>query len=148
MNGTESGDGNGEKRTDEQATADGAGVRARVAGRWDAAEYDISNVDDWPELGSGTFTIEQLPTEGFSSSGETGVAGWVFDGDDVADRTTTVYYARDGVHVGLEGENESTRVSVEARLSPEQARQLGAALYQAGEELERWQAATETGADE
>lgn len=46
-------------------------------------------------------------------------------------------YDSDGVQLAIEGSSDDTRAGGLAGITPEQAREIGAALYQAAEELDR-----------
>jgi hypothetical protein len=115
-----------------------SGVAAVAASRWNAEGYDIENVDEWDPVDGGAYQTGTFTPEYLIASGHDGDrAEWLFERGDFPDETIEVHYDKSGVSIALEGAGESHRAGSLANLTPEQARQLGAALYQAGEELER-----------
>ena len=117
-------------------------LRDRVDERWAAAEYDIQNVEEWGDV-DGWHTIEDLAPERLSSHGQGNVAGWAVEDDDLLTRCLAVEYCPDGVHFCFQGDGADVEIDGGATLTPEQAKRLGAALFQAGEELDRWRDAAE-----
>ena len=122
-----------------------AGVAALAAGRWSDAEYDIDAVDEWEPLKGGLYTTGVFSPASILTSGDDPDGGWLVEDDDLSERTLEVTYDSDGVQLAIEGSAADTCAGGLAELSPEQAREIAAALYQAGEELER---RTETSGDD
>lgn len=118
------------------------GFSDRVDERWDAADYDIDNVENWGDI-DGAYTVDDILPDRLSSEGDGNVAGWYVKDEDLTTRSVSVHYSSSGVRLGLDGTGDDVQMSAGAGLTPEQAKRLGAALYQAGEELERWRDATE-----
>lgn len=114
-----------------------AGVAALAAARWDDAEYDIDAVDEWGPLEGGVYRTGRFSPASLLASGDDPDGRWLVEDDDLSDRTLDVTYAQEGVEIAIEGSAEDTRAGALASLSPEQAREIAAALYQAAEELER-----------
>lgn len=116
-----------------------AGVAAAEASQWDAEDYDLETVDEWEPLDGGTYETFNFEPEKLLTSGEGTCVGWLMENDDLEIRTVNVFYYPTNVSLGFEGENDDLRAGYLAILTTEQAKELGAALYQAGEEFERRQ---------
>ncbi|WP_418280816.1 hypothetical protein [Halorubrum sp. DTA98] len=114
-----------------------AGVAALAAARWNDAEYDIDAVDEWGPIKGGLYTTGVFSPESLLTSGNDPAADWLVEDDDLTDRTLEVTYDSEGVQLAIEGSAEDTRAGGLAEVSPEQAREIAAAIFQAAEELER-----------
>lgn len=113
------------------------GAVATLAGtRWENEGYDIENADEWEPLDGGTYNTGSFTPMELMSSGEGEFAGWLIEDDDLSERTMEVFYDSNAIHLSFEGSGGDMRAGGLGSLSPDQARNLGAALYQAGEELE------------
>ena len=116
-------------------------VAAAAATRLDNEEYDIENADQWEPLSGGTYQIGQFTAQMLTASGQGAVGGWLVERGVLDDCLVEVFYSTDGITVALEGDAGDVRASTGAELAPDQAREIGAALYQAAEELEARRAA-------
>lgn len=118
-----------------------AGVAALAGVRWENEDIDP---DDADPLEGGVYTTGEFTPKRMLSSGEGDVTKWILEDDDFTDRTVEVFYDNLDVLLALDGNGEGDlRAGALGVLTPEQARQVGAALYQAGEELERRQEVTD-----
>lgn len=117
-----------------------AGVAALAGARWEAEDIDP---DDTEPLEGGNYTTGEFTPQRIIATGKSNVAGWTIEDDDVTDRLLEVFYDTEDVNLTIQGESDDVLASELAVLTPHQARQLGAALYQAGEELERRQEVTD-----
>jgi len=113
------------------------GVAALAASRWAADNLDIEDADEWEPPTDGIYTTGAFAPAGISTSGNGQVADWLLEDADFTDRTLKVSYGHCEVQLSMEGRADAVRAGALASLTPEQARELGAALYQAGEELDR-----------
>jgi len=113
------------------------GVAALAASRWAADGLDIEDADEWEPPTGGSYDTGMFEPDGISTSGHGQVADWLLEDADFTDRTLKVFYDDGEVHLTMEGSADDVRAGALATLTTEQARELGAALYQAGEELDR-----------
>jgi hypothetical protein len=116
---------------------------AAVARRLEATDYDLG---DWrlADL-DGTVNVENMPPTEVSCSGETAGASWLVEPPLIDDGTVEVFYSGWGVTAAFTGRSADGehRAGASASLTPAQARELGAALMQAAEELRAAKAASE-----
>lgn len=113
------------------------GVAAAAAARCAADGYDLSAADEWDPVESGLYPTGEFVPKSLSTSGESGAASWLVEDDGFDNRTIEVGYTPDGVNLTLEGEINGGYGGALAGLTAEQAKEIGAALYQAGEELQQ-----------
>lgn len=114
-----------------------AGAAAVAAARWEDEDYDPANVDGWePIVGAGYVTGEfdvgpalgGITTEYFDIE---------FGRDELAAVDIVAGYDRDGVTLTIEANGDGpVRQGVLADLSPDDARELAGALYQAAWEYD------------
>lgn len=114
-------------------------VAALAATRWENEGYDPEKIEEWEELQGGTSDTGSFTPTTLRTSGHCELADWVIPDEDLDDRIVNVFYDTTDVSLCFEGTSGDIRGGGLVQFSPEQARQLGAALYQAGEELERRQ---------
>lgn len=115
-----------------------SGVGTLAAARWASEDYDIENIKEWGPMEDGIYTVGKFTPAYFSTSGEGKACSWLLEGHDLTESEVEVHYDPDEVHMTMQGEGEGIRGGTLVALDPEQAKEIGAALYQAGEELERW----------
>lgn len=113
-----------------------AGVAALAGVRWEDEDIDP---DDTEPLEGGMYTTGEFVPERVFATGESGAARWAIEDPFLTDRAVDVFCDPQHVNLNIHGEGDDIRAGQLAVLSAEQARQLGAALFQAGEELERRQ---------
>jgi hypothetical protein len=113
------------------------GVAALAASRWAADGLDIADADEWEPPTGGSYETGTFEPDKILTSGNGQVADWMLDDADFTDRTLEVFYDDGEVHLAMDGSADAVRAGALATLTTEQARELGAALYQAGEELDR-----------
>lgn len=121
-------------------------LAAGAAANWDAAEYDIENVDEWGDRVEHV-EIGSFDPASFRSSGDLGCSGYLVENQDVERPTAEVWYDGSGVALTLEAALDGGDYSgAVGEFTPEEARELAVAVYQAAEELEQWREATDDGA--
>jgi hypothetical protein len=113
-----------------------AGVASLAAVRWDSEDYDIENADEWEPLKRGIYETGTFVPLAISSNGRGASASWMIEDDQLQERALQVWYDPESVHIAFEGESDETYAGGLAELEPEQAKELGAALYQAAVEYE------------
>lgn len=113
------------------------GVAALTATRWDAEGHDPENIEEWAPTEPGTYTTGEFSPVYLSTSGSVPGGEWLLEDSDFTERSIQVFYDQRKVNLGVSGEGEGIDGGLLAELNPDQARELGAALYQAAEELER-----------
>lgn len=116
-------------------------LAAAAAASWEDADYDIENVDEWGDkiehVNIGSFGLSL-----FRSNADLGYSGFLVENDSVEEPTAEVWYDGDGVTVSLEADLADGHYSGSAgEFDPDEAREFAVAIYQAAEELERWQEA-------
>jgi hypothetical protein len=114
-----------------------SGVAAAAAARCAADGYDLAAAGEWDPVENGLYSTGEFTPAKFSTSGENGAAGWLLEDEDFTEKTIEVTYTADSVNLTLEGDAEDDYGGALAGLTAEQAKDLGAALYQAGEELQQ-----------
>ena len=119
------------------------GVAATAAAQWADGDYDLEDVEDWDPMDGHTFTTGEYQPVDVGSTGHAPVTDWVVRGDDLEDRSASVFYDRDGVTVSIGGEAAGLSVSSHAEFTAEDAKAFAASMYRAAEELERRRAAEE-----
>ncbi|ELZ21481.1 hypothetical protein C475_18726 [Halosimplex carlsbadense 2-9-1] len=117
-------------------------VAALAATRWEQEDYDIDNVEEWAPLEDGGYTTGEFTPSTLTTSWGNEFSGGAFPDEKFSERTVTVFYDTTDVNLCFEGRDGDPgdgglRAGGLIQLTPEQARELGASLYQAGEELER-----------
>lgn len=119
-------------------------VAALAGTRFDDADYEIENVDEWGPI-DGTYLIESFSPAAVNASGDGTVASWLLEDHELEDRTAEVFYNQSGVLLAFEatGKERNVRTGSRSEFTPEQAKELAAALYQAAEELQRRREATD-----
>lgn len=117
-------------------------VMQAVAGiataRWATEDYDPANVDEWEPIENGIYKTGTFDAQELWGSGDSPLARIAFEDRDFDERALNVAYDQDGPHMSIDAhaEDRSTRFSLFAELTPEDARQLAGALYQAAWEYE------------
>lgn len=113
------------------------GVAGLAASQWAADGLDPANIEAWDPLEDGIYQTGSISPHAVSSSGGGAAASWLIEDDDLTDRTASVAYSRSGISLAVEGESDGLHAGALAELTPEQARDLAAALFQAAEEYDR-----------
>jgi hypothetical protein len=121
-----------------------ASVAGLAATRWENEGYNPENIEEWDPLEDGQCTTGEFTPSTLTTSWGREFSGGVFPDEQFSERTVTVDYDTTDVNFCFEGrdgdpDDGGHRAGGLIQLTPEQAQQLGAALYQAGEELERRQ---------
>lgn len=121
------------------------GVATVAAARWQSDELEIDNVDEWEPIRSAVYETGEVEADSLSAMGQAGPAHWRVGDDDIEERILTASYDEEGPRLAVAGRAEGGLPKSEslARLTPDQARELAAALYQAAEEYDRREVADE-----
>jgi hypothetical protein len=113
------------------------GVAALAGTRWEEEDYDIDDADNWDAMAGGIYETGSVSPALITGSVERPMSAIRVAEDDVDEHHIDVDYTSKGVHCAVEAENADgdVRIGAMCKLTPEQAKELGAILYQAGEEL-------------
>lgn len=116
---------------------------ALAAAGWDADGVDLNRADEWGERIAAD--VGQVDLQGGAAEIMTAHAHAGVERDAATGGFGEVAYAdRHGVAVSAEIDTDGApSASAAAYLTPEAARELAVALYQAAEELEAWRKATD-----
>lgn len=115
------------------------GVAALAGARWAGEGIDVDELTDEDE--SGLYTTGEFAPSGFTMYSDLEYADVVIRGDEFDDQQLVARYDYSGPFLAAEYDRDdgTAQVGFLADLTPSQARELGAALYQAAEEHEaRW----------
>lgn len=115
-------------------------VAALASVRWGRQGYDPAELEEWSDLGGGIYTTGEFTPATLIASASGVIGTWrCDDDDDLAERVVSVSYDSRHVSLSLDGETAGgdAEAGALAGFEPEAAKELGAALYQAAEELER-----------
>lgn len=129
------------------------GVAALAGVRWADQDVDVDELTSGAEAGDdptleeiaaergGPYTTGEFTPPGFMHRTGFRVGEIVMWGDDFDEFDLAVQYDYNGPYIAQEfASDDGDQVDLMTKLTPEQARQLGAALYQAAEEHEsRWE---------
>lgn len=112
-------------------------VAALAAANWAAEDYDIANAEQWEPAGRGTYFTGRFDPEEIWASADDEEWAVELSGKEVTDTTLHVHYDDQGVNVDIDGSADDRRAGALAKLDPEQAKEVAAAIYMAAEEQAR-----------
>lgn len=110
---------------------------AAATARWTAEGWNPQEMEDWEPVTSGIYGYERWGFEATEMSGHVNGPITHAEIDEFSSREIRVAYTEKGVWLDVDGKVEEITVGALATLSPEQAKDIAVALYQAAEELER-----------
>jgi len=119
------------------------GVAALAATRIDAADYDLSNVEEW-DTRPGTFAGGEFTAAGGRGSAETGFTSVVFEPEDFDAHTARIHYDETfgvTIDVGHTAEDRDLYLGSLIHFDADTAREFAAAIYEAAEVLDAYEEA-------
>lgn len=113
-------------------------VAGLAASNWAAEDYDIEDADEWDPATPGHYFTGRFAPSAITSTSQNSTHLLEFRDGDFSDRVLNVQYDEDHVNVAIEGSADGgVCAGALAELSPEQAKEIAAALYMAAEEQSR-----------
>lgn len=102
---------------------------------------NLEDTDEEDPVDTLDYWVADVEPKVIRSSGGGVVAGWDIEGESLDELQVAAWYDSAGVALDLQGDGELVRTSTFAQLDPDEARELGVALFQAAEELDAWREA-------
>lgn len=114
-------------------------VATAAASHWRESDYEWSNLEEWDEIESGHYPTGKLTPQKMWGSADTRFASLGVESEDTSKQLLKVWYS-DSQGVALDSGaygDDGLRFGQLATFTPDDARELAVAIYQAAEELER-----------
>lgn len=119
------------------------GVASMAAANWAEADYDIEDAENWDPVQGGLYIVDEFTPSQIITTATVHaddpfhrVNCEIFP-EQLPERDVIISYDPSAVNVEIDGSGEDRRGGSLASLTPEQAREVAAAIYQAAEELDR-----------
>lgn len=118
------------------------GLLALAGAQWAEEGIDPTNVEEWGALERSTYLVDEFDVERAAATLHGPAFRGVIRREDVTDCALRVDYTPEHVLLSVEAAGDAdVEASAAADVAPTTAKELGAALYRAGRELEAWREA-------